>query len=214
MSPLLSLGRAGFVLFTAMALAACAPRPDRTRPDAPAPQASQGLVYATQAAREARLAEQADWRLTGRVAFAHAADGATVNLDWTQRGAAFDIRLSAPVTGRRWRLSGRPGEAVLDGLEDGPRRSDDAERLLFEATGWSLPIAQFANWVRGARGAAPATALALDAEGRPMGWTQAGWALEFRDWWPGDPPLPRRVFARREDASVRLVVAEWSVPSP
>jgi hypothetical protein len=42
-----------------------------------------------------------------------------------------------------------------------------------------------------------------------MGFRQDAWTLSFRDWWPGEPPLPRRVFAEAEGASVRLVVSEW-----
>ena len=166
-------------------------------------------AYAAQSAREARLADADDWRLRGRVAFANGRDGATVQIDWTQRGEAFDIRLVAPITGRSWVLQGGPEGASLQGLEGGPREAADAEALLFEATGWRLPVRHFPHWVRGARGPGPAQALAVDGEGRPMAWTQDGWQLRFPDWWPGDPPLPRRVFADREGASVRLIVAEW-----
>lgn len=168
------------------------------------------MAYATQGAREVELAQRPDWHLKGRVAFANGSDGATVQIDWTQSGEAFDIRLAAPITGRQWRLSGRPGQAELLGFDDGPRRAPDAEALLREATGWDLPVAHFPRWVRGARGAGSAVDLSVDAEGLPLGWEQAGWAVQFRDWWPGEPPLPRRVFASRDPASVRLIITEWS----
>jgi len=47
--------------------------------------------------------------------------------------------------------------------------------------------------------------------GRPLGWQQAGWRLEYRDWWPGEPPLPRRLFAERDALTVRIVVSEWTL---
>lgn len=191
-------------------LAGCAMhRPLPLPPPSLLPSVDSPEAFAAQSAREAFLAGSGDWRLRGRVAFANGSDGATVQIDWTQRGEAFDIRLVAPITGREWRLSGRPGEAELLGLDDGPRRADDAEGLLFETTGWRLPVRHFPHWVRGARGPEAATALQVDADARPVSWAQSGWALQFRDWWPGEPPLPRRVFATREGASVRLVVAEW-----
>jgi outer membrane biogenesis lipoprotein LolB len=65
------------------------------------------------------------------------------------------------------------------------------------------------DWVRGLRGPGPVAGLSVDAEGRPVGFRQDAWTLSYRDWWPGDPPLPRRVFAEAEGASVRLVVSEW-----
>lgn len=193
-------------------LAGCATRPPPSRPlPALDPAWPDPVLWATQAAREAWFAGQPDWRLQGRAAFADGRESATVQIDWRQRGAAFDIRLVAPVTGRSLRLEGGPGWARLEGLAEGPREAHDAEQLLREATGWALPVAQLPAWVRGLRGDGPVAALAFDAEGRPLGWEQAGWQLEYRDWWPGDPPLPRRVFARRDTLSVRIVVSAWSL---
>lgn len=171
-------------------------------------------TFAAQSAREAQLATQGDWRLEGRVAFASGADGASAGIRWTQRGDAFDIELAAPVTGRTWRLRGGADGAVLEGVDGGPRTGADAEALLFEATGWRLPVRHLPAWVRGARGGGPAQALVVDAAGRPVAFEQSGWRLVYRDWWPGEPALPRRVFASTEGASVRLVVGTWSVPAP
>jgi len=202
------MSRLLLLLLPVLLLAACASH----RPLAPAAGAGLDPVFwATQAAREAELAAQPDWRLRGRAAFADGHESATVQIDWRQRGEAFDIQLQAPVTGRSLRLAGRPGWARLDGLEGGPREAADAEQLLLEATGWALPVAQFPAWVRGMRGAGPVAALAFDAVGRPLGWQQAGWRLEYRDWWPGEPPLPRRLFAERDALTVRIVVSEWTL---
>lgn len=170
---------------------------------------SDAEAYAAQSAREAMLAEQPDWHLSGRAAFSNGKDSATVQIDWLQRGDQFRIELRAPITGRTWRLEGNPEHAELSGLEGGPRSSDDPESLLWEATGWTLPVRHLPAWVRGARGAAGAAALQVNAEGLPLGWEQSGWVLRFPDWMPGEPPLPRRIFAQRDGASVRVVVSEW-----
>ena len=211
---------AGALLLVAVAtLAGCA-TPRGARPEVAMADGSNALTasdrlaaidaYAAQSAREALLAAVDGWRLQGRVAFAGGGEGATARLSWVQEGDRFDIRLSAPVTGRSWRLWGGPDGATLEGFDDGPRRAADAEALLFEATGWRLPVRQLPAWVRGARGAGPASDLAVDTAGRPIAFVQDGWHLAYRDWWAGDPALPRRLFADAEGASVRLVVAEWS----
>ncbi len=166
-------------------------------------------AFAALAARDAQLRDAPGWALAGRLAVARGDDGGTLNVQWVQMGASFDIRLSAPVTGRQWRLSGSAEGATLEGLEGGLRQGADPEALLLEATGWRLPIRQMPDWVRGLRGPGPVAGLSVDAEGRPEGFRQDAWTLTYRDWWPGDPPLPRRVFAEAEGASVRLVVSEW-----
>jgi outer membrane lipoprotein LolB len=220
--------RAATLAFVALLAAGCATRPLRpadpeaappaattTAPvDAVAPPVDSPEAFAALAAREAAMDERAGWQLKGRMAVARGDDGGTLNVDWMQWGGVYMIRLTAPVTGRQWRLTGTPKGATLEGLDGGPREGADAESLLLEATGWRLPVAQMPGWVRGRRGAGPIESLAVDAEGRPVGFRQGGWTLVYRDWWPGDPPLPRRVFAETDGASVRLVVSEWAALTP
>lgn len=213
------MSRAGLALLVVLLATGCATQ----RAVGPSPVAGEGAAaavavapppdspeaFAALAARDAQLRDAARWALSGRLAVARGSDGGTLNLQWVQTGATFDIRLSAPVTGKQWRLSGSAEGATLEGLGDGVRRGPDAETLLLEATGWRLPIHQLPDWVRGLRGPGPVAALSVDAHGRPVGFRQDAWTLSYRDWWPGDPPLPRRVFADTEGASVRLVVSEW-----
>lgn len=174
-----------------------------------APPTDSPEAFAALAARDGQLRDVPGWALSGRLAVARGNEGGTLNLQWVQTGDAFDIRLSAPVTGKQWRLSGSAEGATLEGLDGGVRQGPDAETLLLDATGWRLPIRQLPDWVRGLRGPGPVAALSVDAEGRPVGFRQDGWTLAYRDWWPGELPLPRRVFAETEGASVRLVVSEW-----
>ena len=164
-----------------------------------------------QAAREQALAAVRDWSFRGRIAVSHAGDGGSARIEWTQRGDDYDIRLSAPVTRQSWRLRSDGGIARLEGLPDGPRQGPDAEALLREATGWRLPVQALAAWTRGLR--APGDAdLESDPAGRPAVLRQRDWTVEYRDWTVDSPALPTRVFARTGDASVRLVVEDWSAP--
>ena len=211
------------VLLLLIGLGGCAsqratgPSPGR----APALEAGQGVApridsaeaFAALAAREAALRPVVDWAFSGRLAVARGNDGGTLNVRWRQAGDAFDVRLSAPVTGRQWHLFGNATRATLVGLDGGPRHGPDAEALLFDVTGWRLPIRQMPDWVRGLRGPGPIAGLSVDADGRPIVFRQDAWALSYRDWWPGEPPLPRRVFAETAEASVRLVVSGWEAPA-
>lgn len=187
-------------------LAACAPI--AVRPDASGDR-QQGLD--AQAGRESLLASQPEWSLSGRVALSQGKDGGSGRIDWRQRGDDFDIRLSAPITGQSWRVTGSVGKARLEGLPGGVREGVDAEQLLREATGWRIPVDAMARWVRGARAPGEAV-LDFDAQLRPATLQQQGWVVEYRDWDASAPPRPTRVFARQGEASVRLVVDRWTVP--
>lgn len=191
------------VSFAALALlvllAGCVPAPVRG-PDA--------ALLAAQAAHEAALVAEPDWRLEGRLAVRAGGEGGSGRLDWRQQGDEFRVRLTAPVTGRGWALEGGPGTARLDGLDGGPLAGDDPEALLAAATGWEIPLAALGWWVRGGRAPGPAE-LAFGPDGRLASLQQQGWTVEYREW---DGDRPRRVFARRGEASVRLVVDTWGQP--
>lgn len=200
--------RAAVAGLAVLALAACAPRAVR----GPLPgTADRAQLLAAQSAREAMLRESPDWSLAGRLAVSLAGEGGSGRIEWRQRGDAAEIRLSAPVTRQSWVLATAPGRARIDGLPDGPREGGEAEGLLREATGWTIPVGALSAWVRGARAAGPAD-IEFGPDGLPVLIRQDGWTVEYRAWDGGEPARPLRVFARRGEASVRLVVDAWGSP--
>jgi outer membrane lipoprotein LolB len=177
---------------------------------APPRRAADAADLQRQTARERVLAAQTHWRLNGKIAVSDGRDGGSGRIDWEQQGESFDISLRSPVSGRSWRLHGGPGGATLAGLDSGPRQGPDAQLLLEQETGWSLPIEAMSFWARGARGVG-SSVLEFDPDARPARLLQAGWTIEYRAWGEGDPPLPTKVFANHGERRVRLVVDRWHV---
>lgn len=171
------------------------------------------LAQQRQQEREKLLRQQTDWSLAGRVAISSGRKkGGSGRIDWQQHGDAYAVSLSAPVTRQSWRLSADAHGARLEGVEGGPREGADAARLLFEATGWEIPVNALGDWVRGLPAASlPPAEMEFDAEGRLSRLEQGGWAIDYR--WPETPSaeraLPQRVDAVKGEAKVKLVVDEW-----
>ncbi len=182
-----------------LALAACAA--PRLRPDA-------GLMSA-QEQRERLLATRPSWSLSGRLAISSPNDAGSGSLDWQQDADAFMFRVSAPVTGKTWTLRGDADAVELAGLRAEAVRGDDASALLERELGWTVPVAQLANWVRATR--APGRAeLRFRPDGLPAELVQDGWTVEYRDYVAGtEPAMPRRIFASKGGYQVRLVVQQW-----
>jgi outer membrane lipoprotein LolB len=164
--------------------------------------------FVAQAAREQALRGEAQWSLRGKIAVTDGRDGGSGRIDWTQRGEDFVIEIRAPVSRRTWRLTRSEAGAQLEGLEDGVRHGADAEQLLHDAVGWSVPIADLVAWARGARGEGDAK-IEFDADQRPARLEQHGWTVEYRAWDDREPALPTKVFAAQGQRRVRLVVEQW-----
>jgi outer membrane lipoprotein LolB len=168
-------------------------------------------ALALQAQRQAQLEAIPAWSMQGRIAVSVDGKGGSGRLDWQQQGPAYRISLSAPVTRQSWQLSGEPGGATLDGLEGGVRSGPDAAQLLYQATGWPIPVAAMAAWLQGLPSTPEATQ-EFGADGRLRRLVADGWTVEYQEWQPADadwPQMPRRLQASREGARVRLVIDGW-----
>lgn len=183
-----------------------------------------GVPVPSAEARQAELERQAwlrahpDWTFQGRVAISKAGSGGSGRIEWRQQGRDYRIQLSAPVTRQSWRLSGEgaTGQAVLEGVEGGPRAGDDPQELLRAATGWDIPVEGLPAWVRGLIDEGQA-GVQPDAQARPASLDQQGWRIDYLEWFPageGRPALPRRIEARQGQAKVRLIVDSWDVGAP
>jgi len=183
-------------------LAACAPV--RVRESAES--------AAKQAAREADLARRTHWQLSAHIFVSDGGDNSgSGELDWRQDADRYTFTVHAPVTGKTWKLSGDAHQAQLEGIEQQPLRDSDPERLLRERLGWAVPIGKLQSWVRALRAPGSPAELQFDAANLPALLKQDGWTIEYRDWFEqGNPVMPRRVFAARGQARVRMAIERWS----
>jgi len=167
---------------------------------------------ARQSAREATLARRTRWQISAHIFVSDGGDNSgSGELDWQQNADKYSFTVRAPVTGKTWKLSGDSHQAQLEGVESQPLRDSDPERLLRERLGWAVPLAQLQSWVRALRAPNGPAELQFDAADLPAVLNQDGWTIEYREWFEqGDPPMPKRVFATRGKARVRMAIDHWS----
>jgi len=186
----------------ALLLGACAPVRVRENPAA----------LAAQTARETALAKQLQWTITAHIAVSNGSDGGSGELLWRRDGANYAFSVRAPVTGKTWNLSGDATHAVLEGVDPQPDTDSDPERLLRERLGWDVPLKDLVAWIRGLRAPGAMASVQYDERNRPAVIEQGGWKIEYRDWFADrDPVLPRKVFASRGTARVRVAISQWSL---
>ena len=191
----------GIVIAVVLALlAGCTPVRVRQTPAA----------LAAQTAREAELAPRTHWTIVAHIGVSNGKDGGSGELEWHQNGASYTFTVRAPVTERTWKLSGDAQHAVLEGVDPQPETAGDAERLLRERLGWDVPLANLGIWIRGLRAPNERADVHYDAQNLPAVIEQGGWKVEYRDWFNDrNPPLPRKVYASRGSARVRVAIESW-----
>jgi outer membrane lipoprotein LolB len=190
-------------------------------PRTAAPPLSAEMLAERQRTRSEWLGLYDTWSFSGRAAISKGSKGGSGRIEWRQHDQRhYEIALSAPVTRQSWRLRGdlHSEAGRIEGLDGGPREGGSAQDLLFETTGWDVPVQQLGSWVRGAPAVdSPLQSVVYDAEGRPASFEQAGWTVRYAEWRPGptgQPDLPVRIEAESGDARVRLLIEDWTFASP
>lgn len=179
---------------------------------APIPEPDQADSEQAWAQRQAQLAVIDHWVVRGRVGIENGIEAWQVNLEWQQAHDAYLILLTGPLGQGSLRLTGNDGGVILSTGDGQVVRARDAEELLRQQTGMTLPLANLLYWVRGLPTPGPDAELTLDEQGRVAHMVDTGWDIAFDAYTEVDGlSLPRRMSLAREDLEVRMVVSEWRV---
>lgn len=164
--------------------------------------------------RQKQQASLEAWAFKGRTAIIQGREGWNAGIRWLKQGQQFHIKLSGPFSQGGVALDGNH-ESVTLTLDDGEQlTAATPEQLLAEAMGWLLPVSALSDWVRGVPYAKlPVDSRELDAQGRLTKLAQAGWNIEFLGYMPFQgSSMPKKVFMKNSQMSVRLIVTDWSIP--
>ncbi|MGE3846440.1 MAG: lipoprotein insertase outer membrane protein LolB [Gammaproteobacteria bacterium] len=177
------------------------------RPTAPA--APAGPEAHARHAEAVRALER--FRLAGRIGVQREDKGFSADLDWRELPPGYALRLSAPLSGGTYALSDEGAGVVLAAPKGKTYRAADAQALMREHLGWSLPLDGARYWVRGVPDPArPVSGEHLDEAGRWTDFAQDGWRVSVLEYAPAAGlDLPRRLFLVRDKLSVRMAIKTW-----
>jgi outer membrane lipoprotein LolB len=157
----------------------------------------------------------AHWQLSGRLSLTQGETGWHGGVDWTQEAETFRLRVSGPLGQGGFLLSGNERSVLLLDAARQTYVAPDAETLLTDVTGWTLPVTGMRYWVRGIPDPAIQFEAEVDAVGRLEQLSQAGWTIRYtRYHTTGDGRWPARLALVRDDVSVRMVIDQWVFGQP
>ena len=161
-------------------------------------------------AHKQQLTRLDGWQISGKVGIRAPKESGSATLFWLQRQDYYDIRLSGPLGRGAARLTGRPGNVLLEVANQGRYEAPTPEELLGEQLGWSLPVSHLVWWVRGLPAPGSKSRVTLNGDSRLANLEQDGWKIEYLSYveqngfW-----LPERVKLHGPDLDVTLVVKDW-----
>jgi len=158
------------------------------------------------------------FRLEGRVSLKANEESFSGGMTWRHAALQQELLLRTPLGQGVAELRGDAQGVELRDSEGRLHRAVDAETLVRQALGVTLPLDGLAWWVVGnVRPGAPYQAEA-DGDGRLAVLNQDGWRIEFSRYTQVGGPqpvayyLPGKLVARRgDDLEIRLVVDSWEL---
>lgn len=192
--------RPSLLLTVALAAAGCATTtPHTAEPDTRASQANLQ-----------RLAHIAAFDLAGRMAVQAEYKGFSGRLRWQHADGSDRFSFYTPLGSQVAEIVAAPGNVTLVTSDRKVYNAEDAESLLQQTMGWSLPLAGLPDWVLGRPAAGPYQSIQWDAQGYLSRLTQHGWEIEYQDYASsGGTALPTKIVLKSLKLDLKLLVDEW-----
>ena len=169
----------------------------------------QGNAQSWQAHKQ-RISSLDAWQINGKVGIRAPKDSGSGTLFWLQRQDYYDIRLSGPLGRGAARLTGRPGEILLEVANQGRYQAASPEQLLQDQLGLNLPVSHLLWWIRGLPSPDSKSRLNLDGQSHLAQLSQDGWYVEYLSYAEQIGfRLPERIKLSGFDLQVTLVIKDW-----
>jgi outer membrane lipoprotein LolB len=151
----------------------------------------------------------AQWEAEGKAAVRGPERGTNVYFTWTQLGERYRIIVRGPLGLGRAELLGEPGLVRLAG-DNIPEEvsANSLEELLEKATQRQAPVSHALHWMR----AEPATSRAeiqRGPDGKILQIRENGWTIQYLEWSPEAPNLPRKLTVSGPDGQATVVIGLW-----
>lgn len=128
-------------------------------------------------------------------------------LSWSHAPARDALRLVSPFGQVVAEIDAEPGRARLTTSDRRHFEATDVEQLMRDVLGYSLPLGQLADWMRGRPG--DAARVERDTAGRLVSLAEGGWTIDY-DYDEGELPV-RLTVIRPGGPELRLRIEEWNL---
>jgi outer membrane lipoprotein LolB len=158
-----------------------------------------------------RLASQQTWQIKGKLAFISPDERQSANLNWQQRTNKNQLLLTSFIGTQVLALTQTNEGAVLE-FDNQIYQEPDAQHLLRNLTGLTLPVKQADNWLKGT---IETHSLHVDELGRAISveWydeAEIKWQINYTDYiqshgfW-----LPSKLTLKHQQIKIKIQIYDW-----
>ena len=165
--------------------------------------------------RQQQLTELDRWSIRGRVALYLDDDVYNLGLGWVREQDDNRIKLEASLGQGLVLLETNDDSVKLTTSEGETFVGTNAQQVLWQSTGWSIPIEGLAYWIKGINHPGSAYLPLIDHEGRATSLQQDDWQINFLEYRDAglthlnDPLLPRKLYMKREKLALKILIDQW-----
>lgn len=98
-------------------------------------------------AQQAALSNFKQWKLSGRLAYRRGKEGFSASVRWQQTPEVSEVKLTNSLGIKLLELNITPAKATLY-ADDNEYVADDAQQLLYDVSGWDIPVGLLINWIK------------------------------------------------------------------
>lgn len=179
-----------------------------------APTGSKNFQTQIPAERQAELSKITFWRANGAFSIQQANQKPVMaTYDWHQSNQAYRIEIVSSLDLYRVNIQATENSVTLWKNGTLASQAKTPEKLMEKAMGWSLPLRELQDWIKGLP--APkkdgAFTAQYDAFGHIIELQQDGWTLHYSAYKheEDDADLPQQILLTRPGISAKIIVREW-----
>jgi outer membrane lipoprotein LolB len=165
--------------------------------------------------RQQQLSQLESWAIRGRIALFVEDKVYNLGMSWQRQQQHSDITLEAALGQGVLQIQQSPEQVLLTTSEGKQYQGADAEQVLYETTGWSIPIQGLKHWILGIQHPGSSFDPDIDALGRVKSLKQDNWTINYLDYKANSNvldvavDLPRRIYMKRYDIALKIVIDQW-----
>lgn len=158
------------------------------------------------------------WQAIGKLGAKVPNDNLSANLNWQHHAKQYQIDLNGPLGTGHITIIGNAGQVTFNEGGKPPQTAKTAEELILKNTGWQIPVAQLAYWVRGLP--EPNTKITR-FQSNDLGLIgeleQMGWKVNYAEYLNAQNakgeiiPMPARITAEFKDIRLTVIIREWKL---